>query len=123
MTRPPTYDERMDEVGSLGSILSNPATTTLHPNIKNMTTAKDPAPNAAILSTTIDDPHQASSHLNAISSTNHRQSVQPASSQHLNSAVDIFYAKSRGSQPNAPVGYPLGSAGSHGGQNNHNNYG
>lgn len=67
MTRPPTYDERMDEVGSIGSILSGPPQG--GPGSKNMKPGTDGGigANGAILSTTVDD-HQASSHLNGISS-------------------------------------------------------
>lgn len=67
MTRPPTYDERMDEVGSIGSILSGPAH--LGPGSKNFKPSNDGGigANGAILSTTVDD-NQASSRLNGISS-------------------------------------------------------
>lgn len=97
MTRPPTYDERLDEVASIGSILSGATGK-----------AKRGQGNAVegALSTGVDEPHSGSTSLNAIAASNHRSSVQPPSSKYLN-AVDALHGRNRGSQPNVAAGYNM----------------
>ena len=98
MTRPPTYDEKMDEVASIGSILSGATGKAKHAQANV---------NEGVLSTAVDEQHTGSTQLNAIAANNHRSSVQPPSSKYLN-AVDALYDRARGSQPNAAARHPMG---------------